>query len=63
MGIRSINSQGNGCSRLRVGQNRYRGKEQLGAAKGGVKDDGLRERFTRTLEGVGERSRTNAALR
>ena len=56
MRVGCINSQGDGCSGFKVSKDRNRGEEELGMMEGGVKDRGLLERFTWTLEGVGQRS-------
>ena len=55
MRVRCINSQGDGSSRFRVSKDRNRGKEELGMLEGGVTDRQPLERFTRTLQGVGQR--------
>ena len=54
MRVGQVNSQGDGSTGFR-NRDRDRGKEELGVAEGRVEDWGPLERFTRTLEGVGER--------
>ena len=56
MRFRCVDSQRDGCTGKRVSENRNRGKEKLGGGKGGVQNRRPLERFTGTLEGVGERS-------
>ena len=50
-------SKGNLSTRFRVSKHRDRGKEHLGQDEGGVELSCPQERFARTLQGVGERSK------
>ena len=62
MGVNCVKDKGGHGPRLRLCEDRNRGREKLGVAKGGVKDRRSREIFYRTLKGVSEKSKDLSSI-